>query len=37
VRRIGERLDSIFAESVAEGRSPSDIADHQAEAIIYGD
>ncbi len=37
VRRIGERLDSIFAESVAEGRSPSDMADHQAEAIIYGD
>lgn len=37
VRRIGERLDGIFAQSIAEGRSPSDIADKQAEAIIYGD
>ncbi len=37
VRRIGERLGSIFAQSVAEGRSPAEIADHQAEAIIYGD
>jgi len=37
VRRIGERLDGIFAQSNAEGRSPAEIADHQAEAIIYGD
>lgn len=37
VRRIGERLDGIFAQSTAEGRSPAEIADHQAEAIIYAD
>lgn len=37
VRLIGDRLDSIFAQSVAEGRSPSEIADHQAEKIIYAD
>lgn len=37
VRLVGDRLDSIFAQSLAEGRSPSEIADHQAEAIIYAD
>lgn len=37
VRLIGERLDSIFAQSIAEGRSPAEIADRQAEAIIYAE
>lgn len=32
---IGERLDSIFAQSLAEGRSPAEVADHQAEAILF--
>jgi leucine dehydrogenase len=36
VRGIGTRLDEIFAQSLREGRSPSDIADHQAETILYG-
>lgn len=35
VKLIGARLDSIFAQSIAEGRSPAEIADHQAEAILY--
>lgn len=35
VKLIGTRLDGIFAQSIAEGRSPSEIADHQAEAILY--
>lgn len=35
VKLIGTRLDSIFSQSIAEGRSPSQIADHQAEAILY--
>ncbi|WP_150299397.1 Leu/Phe/Val dehydrogenase [Pseudomonas profundi] len=32
---IGSRLDSIFAQSEAEGRSPATIADRQAEDILY--
>lgn len=32
---IGGRLDSIFEQSEAEGRSPATIADLQAEAILY--
>lgn len=37
VRQIGSRLDAIFTQSISEGRSPADVADHQAEAILYGD
>ncbi|AQZ94653.1 Leu/Phe/Val dehydrogenase [Halopseudomonas phragmitis] len=36
IRQIGDRLDSIFAQSQAEGRSPAEIADRQAEGILYG-
>ena len=35
VKGIGERLDSIFAQSRAEGRSPAEVADRQAEEILY--
>ncbi|HDY99289.1 MAG TPA: Glu/Leu/Phe/Val dehydrogenase [Pseudomonas sabulinigri] len=35
VKQIGERLDSIFAQSKGEGRSPAEVADRQAERIIY--
>lgn len=35
VKQIGSRLDSIFSQSIAEGRSPADIAEHQARAILY--
>ncbi|PAU88384.1 amino acid dehydrogenase [Pseudomonas sp. WN033] len=35
IRQIGDRLDSIFAQSQAEGRSPAEIADRQAEEILY--
>lgn len=37
VKLIGTRLDRIFAQSIAEGRSPSEIADYQAEAILYAE
>ncbi|HDZ56499.1 MAG TPA: Glu/Leu/Phe/Val dehydrogenase [Pseudomonas xinjiangensis] len=36
ISQIGQRLDSIFDQSLAEGRSPGEIADRQAEAILYG-
>ncbi|SDS36487.1 leucine dehydrogenase [Halopseudomonas sabulinigri] len=37
VKQIGERLDSVFAQSKAEGRSPAEVADRQAERILYPD
>ena len=37
VKAIGERLDSIFTQSKNEGRSPAEVADRQAERIIYPD
>ena len=37
VKAIGERLDSIFTQSQSEGRSPAEVADRQAERIIYPD
>ncbi|MGI3129635.1 Leu/Phe/Val dehydrogenase [Halopseudomonas pachastrellae] len=37
VKGIGERLDSIFAQSRAEGLSPAEVADRQAEQILYGE
>lgn len=35
IASIGQRLDSIFEQSEREGRSPAEIADRQAEAILY--
>lgn len=35
IDNIGSRLDSIFGQSAAEGRSPATIADRQAEEILY--
>lgn len=37
VKGIGSRLDSIFEQSRAEGRSPSEVADQQAERLLYAD
>ncbi len=36
ISAIGQRLRSIFEQSVSEGRSPAEIADRRAEAILYG-
>jgi len=37
VKQIGSRLDSIFEQSKGEGRSPAEVADRQAEQILYPD
>lgn len=37
VRQIGSQLDQLFAQSLAEGRSPAEVADRRAEAILYPD
>ena len=35
IRNIGSRLDSIFEQSLAQGRSPAEVADRQAEQLLY--
>ena len=37
IRNIGSRLDSIFEQSLAQGRSPAEVADRQAEQLLYDD
>ncbi|MEL0168442.1 MAG: Glu/Leu/Phe/Val dehydrogenase dimerization domain-containing protein [Pseudomonadaceae bacterium] len=37
VKAIGGRLDSIFEQSRASGRSPAEVADQQAERLLYAE